>query len=190
WFGTLLKGKLIPHTVPVPALGNVKVAPFEVTRAQWAAFNPGFRFSPAEGNLPVVGVSAELAQEYCRKLSNFTGRTYRLPSKAEWEKLQQKSQGQPVNWESWLGEAPAFDDLTELEKLTAPLGGPAVLLKPVGSGDLAAVAEGIALFDLTGNAAEWVWDGNKALLLGGCATCFEDQTPPQALAGFRVVEAP
>ncbi|MEW5877911.1 MAG: prolyl oligopeptidase family serine peptidase [Acidobacteriota bacterium] len=190
WFGTLLKGKLIPHTVPVPSLGNVRVAPFEVTRAQWAALHPGFRFSPAEGNLPMVGVSPEQAQEYCRKLSQLTGRKFRLPTKAEWEKLQQKSQGQPVNWERWLGEPPAFDDLPELAKLITPVGGPAVLLKPVGSGDLASVAEGMALFDLKGNAAEWVWEGDKALLMGGCATCFEDQTPPQALAGFRVVEAP
>lgn len=190
WFGSMLRGKLIPHTVPFPGLGGVKVAPFEVTRAQWAALHPGFRFSPSEGNLPVVGVSAEQAQEYCRKLSRLTGRSFRLPTKAEWEKLQEKSQGQPVSWESWLGESPAFDDLPELEKLITPLGGPAALLKPAGSGDVAAAAEGFAVFDLKGNAAEWVLDGDRAVLLGGCATCFEEQAPPQALAGFRVVEVP
>ncbi len=97
FFGKAFQGKLIPHTVPVPALGGVRVAPFEITRAQWAALHPGFRFSPVEGNFPMVGVTAQQAQDYCRKLSKLTGRSFRLPTKAEWEKLQEKSQGQPVN---------------------------------------------------------------------------------------------
>lgn len=190
FYGTLFQGKLVPHTVPAPALGAVKVAPFEVTRAQWAALHPGFRFLPSEGNLPMVGVTAEQAQDYCRKLSKLAGRSFRLLTRAEWEKLQDKSQGQPVNWESWIGESPAFDDLPELEKLITSVGGPAALLKPVGSGDVATVAKGSVLFDLKGNAAEWVLDGDTPVLTGGCATCFEDQAPPQALAGFRILEAP
>lgn len=187
-FGVVTKGKLVPHTVPVPGL-KVKVAPFEVTRAQWAALQPGFRFSPTEANLPMTGVSAEEAQAYCAKLSRLTGRRFRLPTREEWDKLKAKIEGQAVTWEAWLGEAPSVDDLPELEKLLAPIG-PSRLLKPVGSGDIATFGEGTALFDLAGNAAEWVWDGAKPVLLGGCAACFEDHEPPRALAGFRVVEEP
>lgn len=188
-FGVLVKGKLVPHTVAAPPLGAVKVAPFEVTRAQWAALNPGYRFPATDANLPVVGVTATQAQEYCRRVSQLTGRRFRLPTKEEWDKLTARAEGTAVTWEAWLGEAPSFDDLPQLDRLMAPLG-LASLLKPVGSGDVASFGDVGAVFDLKGNAAEWVLDGGQPVLLGGCAACFEDQPPPPALAGFRVVEEP
>jgi formylglycine-generating enzyme required for sulfatase activity len=57
----------------------------EVTQEQYAAVmtnNP----SKARGtNLPVEMVSWEEAMAFCRKLSQMTGRTVRLPTEAEWE---------------------------------------------------------------------------------------------------------
>jgi eukaryotic-like serine/threonine-protein kinase len=57
-----------------------------VTQAQWQAImgnNPAsFK---GDGKLPVDSVSWLDAIEFCRKLSQKTGRTYRLPSEAEWE---------------------------------------------------------------------------------------------------------
>lgn len=58
---------------------------FEVTQAQWQAImdnNPSEHQGP---NLPVENISWEDAQEFVTKLSAKTGKSYRLPTEAEWE---------------------------------------------------------------------------------------------------------
>jgi eukaryotic-like serine/threonine-protein kinase len=57
-----------------------------VTQAQWQAMmgsNPSH--FKGDGNLPVDSVSWLDGMDFCKKLSQKTGRTYRLPSEAEWE---------------------------------------------------------------------------------------------------------
>ncbi|HRF73533.1 MAG TPA: formylglycine-generating enzyme family protein [Accumulibacter sp.] len=59
----------------------------EVTQGQWRAVmgsNPS-SFSNCGADCPVEQVSWNDAQDYVRKLSANTGKTYRLPSEAEWE---------------------------------------------------------------------------------------------------------
>ncbi|MEJ2703804.1 MAG: formylglycine-generating enzyme family protein, partial [Sedimentisphaerales bacterium] len=57
----------------------------EVTQAQWRAVM-GSNPSTFEGDdLPVEGVSWNDAVEFCEKLSRKEGKTYRLPTEAEWE---------------------------------------------------------------------------------------------------------
>ncbi len=58
----------------------------EVTQAQWRAVM-GSNPSDFEGHLnhPVENVSWNDAQEFCRRLSQKTGVTFRLPTEAEWE---------------------------------------------------------------------------------------------------------
>ncbi|MCS7182609.1 MAG: prolyl oligopeptidase family serine peptidase [Thermoanaerobaculum sp.] len=189
-YGVPWKGRLIPQTVAVPGMEGTKVGAVEVTRAQWASLNPSIAVPPGDENLPVVGVTAQQALAYCRRLSQLTGKLYRLPTLGEWNQLRGRSQGVGISWEYFLGETPAYDDLEELERLLAPLGGVSRLLQPVGLGDLARGEGETFLFDLKGNAAEWVMEAGQPVLKGGCAACFEDQEPPQALAGFRVVEGP
>jgi formylglycine-generating enzyme required for sulfatase activity len=61
------------------------IGKYEVTQAQWRAVmgnNPS-RFKG--DNLPVETVSWNDAKEFCRKLSQMTGKEYRLPTEAEWE---------------------------------------------------------------------------------------------------------
>jgi formylglycine-generating enzyme required for sulfatase activity len=70
------------HQVSVQSLYMGK---YEVTQARWRAVmgaNPS-RFKG--DNLPVENVSWNDAVEFCRKLSQMTGREYRLPTEAEWE---------------------------------------------------------------------------------------------------------
>ena len=70
------------HSVTVPAFFMAK---YPVTQAQWQAVmgnNPSY-FKGA--NRPVENVTWHDAVEFCQKLSQKTGRAYRLPSEAEWE---------------------------------------------------------------------------------------------------------
>jgi eukaryotic-like serine/threonine-protein kinase len=71
------------HEVVVPEfyLGQTLV-----TQAQWQAMmgsNPSH--FKGDGNLPVDSVSWLNGMNFCNKLSQKTGRAYRLPSEAEWE---------------------------------------------------------------------------------------------------------
>ncbi|WP_338023070.1 formylglycine-generating enzyme family protein [Argonema galeatum] len=78
---------------------QVTVAPFfmgkyEVTQAQWKVvaalpqINISLNANPSRfkgANRPVQNVPWNEAQEFCARLSIKTGKTYRLPSEAEWE---------------------------------------------------------------------------------------------------------
>lgn len=64
---------------------------FAITQQQFESImgkNPSY-FTDDEGkdgaNLPVEQVAWQDADDFCKKLSKQTGRTYRLPSEAEWE---------------------------------------------------------------------------------------------------------
>jgi formylglycine-generating enzyme required for sulfatase activity len=74
------------HEVNVPTFFLGKYA---VTQAQYEAVmgnNPSyFKNEPDSPNHPVEQVSWDDATEFCRRLSDQTGKEYRLPSEAEWE---------------------------------------------------------------------------------------------------------
>jgi formylglycine-generating enzyme required for sulfatase activity len=67
---------------------------YPITQAQWqvvAGYKPvkkELNLDPSRfkgDNLPIESISWEDAQEFCQRLSVKTGKTYRLPSEAEWE---------------------------------------------------------------------------------------------------------
>ncbi|GBO55765.1 hypothetical protein APA_3915 [Pseudanabaena sp. lw0831] len=74
-----------------PQIKDVNISDFymgkyEVTQAQWQAIM-GNNPAKFKNNLqnPVESVSWDDAQEFCKKLSQKTGKEFRLPSEAEWE---------------------------------------------------------------------------------------------------------
>ncbi|HEV2764745.1 MAG TPA: SUMF1/EgtB/PvdO family nonheme iron enzyme, partial [Pyrinomonadaceae bacterium] len=79
------------HKVNVPAFN---IGRYEITQAQWRAVArlPKVSLDLPEdpsyfkgGDLPVENVSWHEATEFCARLSKATGRTFRLPTEAEWE---------------------------------------------------------------------------------------------------------
>lgn len=68
------------------AVGNFYIGKFEVTQGLWRAVmgnNPS-QFQ-SDDNFPVENVSWNDCQTFIAKLNQLTGRTFRLPTEAEWE---------------------------------------------------------------------------------------------------------
>ena len=72
-------------THQVTLTNDYYIGKYEVTQALWQAvmgYNPS---SFKGGNLPVEQVSWDDCQEFISKLNSITGKTFRLPTEAEWE---------------------------------------------------------------------------------------------------------
>ncbi|WP_457108161.1 SUMF1/EgtB/PvdO family nonheme iron enzyme [Methylobacterium sp. P5_C11] len=98
------------------------------------------------GTQPITNVSWFDAQEYVAWLSALTRRTYRLPSEAEWEYAAHGGTSTAFSWGAQVGDSKA--NCRECSR--------------TGGHELSSVASfapnGFGLFDMAGNAAEWVED--------------------------------
>ncbi|HKS81425.1 MAG TPA: prolyl oligopeptidase family serine peptidase [Candidatus Acidoferrales bacterium] len=172
---------------------DLEIGRFEVTRAQFAAFDPTYKFERGTENYPANGVTFEKAKAYCVWLSGmFGGNNFRLPNEKEAEKLYSDHTGENT-LDYWAGYAVDPEDSARLDSKIGDLPGDAPLLKEVGSfagkGD-----EGEELvFDLGGNVAEWVVmaDGTGRTYGGSADTPADEKAPYHeeglAYTGFRVV---
>jgi dipeptidyl aminopeptidase/acylaminoacyl peptidase len=184
-FGLRFNDQLIPETV---AHAGLQVGRFEVTRAQFRAFREKFIVEPGTENYPATGISFDDANEYCAWLSKLTGAKYRLPTEEEGDDLYGDKDGENT-LDHWAGYTINPDDTKRLREKIAALGGKS-LLKEVGN--FKATGEA-GVFDLGGNAAEWVVtkDG-KGKLMGGSADQPADGKRKESRAaaeyrGFRVI---
>lgn len=152
------------HKVCVDAF---QMGKYEVTNAQYRTFRPGYGSGMYEGNSlndhnqPVVNVSWYDAAEFAQWLSGKTGQSFRLPTEAEWEYAARAGTEGLNYWGDNPFDACGFANGADYSalaqwsdwavhpcddgfKVTAPVG----KLQPNRFG----------LFDMMGNAAEWVSD--------------------------------
>ena len=163
-------GEKPAHSV---TLSGYYIGKYEVTQAQWKAVmgnNPS-RFKG--DNLPVENVSWNDVQEFIRKLNQLTGKSYRLPTEAEWEYAARggsNSRGYKYSGSDNVGSVAWYYENS------------GSTTHPVGSKS----PNELGIYDMSGNVWEWCQDwygdyssssqrnpkgpasGSNRVLRGGC----------------------
>lgn len=183
-------GTLIPETVKH---GGLEIGRFEVTRAQFEAFDSSYTFPPGTGNLPANGITQEKAKSYVDWLSKVTGESWRLPNEKEIPDLYGKPWPGENTLDNWAGYPLNPDDARRILEKVKELAGPAPLLKEVG-GFSGSAGEDESVYDLGGNVAEWVAGKDGQLkVAGGSADTPADpkarsRAPAPEYIGLRVIK--
>ncbi len=187
-YGRIVEGALVPEVVEYE---GVEIGRFEVTRAQFAAYNGNYDFEAGTENYPANGMTFEQASDYVAWLSDLTGEAFRLGREEELKALYSNAKGDENTLDYWAGYEPNPDDVELLVAKIVELSGTAPLLREVGS--FAGRGADELVFDLGGNVAEWaIGADGEAVLLGGSADRPSDSRTSKTKAatayrGFRVV---
>jgi formylglycine-generating enzyme required for sulfatase activity len=171
-FGDGLPRERPVHTVDVDAF---YIGKFETTNGEWKKFRddagyddpkywPGGRVSPKDmipywtqannhggatpdsDSYPVLGVNWDSAVAYCNWLSAKTGKKYRLPTEAEWEKAARGTDQRRFPWGNEINHT--FANYVETAKFDTGM--------KVGS--FPAGASPYGAMDMAGNVMEWCSD--------------------------------
>jgi formylglycine-generating enzyme required for sulfatase activity len=171
-FGDGLPRERPVHTVDVDAF---YIGKFETTNGEWKKFRddagyddpkywPGGRVSPKDmipywtqannhggatpdsDSYPVLGVNWDSAVAYCNWLSAKTGKKYRLPTEAEWEKAARGTDQRRFPWGNEINHT--FANYVETAKFDT---GMKVGSFPTGASPYGAM-------DMAGNVMEWCSD--------------------------------
>jgi formylglycine-generating enzyme required for sulfatase activity len=139
-----------PHRVNVKPFAMAK---FEVTVAQWRACVEAAgcesisQMNTADDTIPMLNVSWDDAVAYAKWLSEKSGKSYRLPTEAEWEYAARAGTKTPYWWGDKVSAeyASCKDCGGEYSKLTPPS---SVSLK----------SNAFGLVSMSGGISEWVMD--------------------------------
>jgi formylglycine-generating enzyme required for sulfatase activity/acetyl esterase/lipase len=160
------------HVVDVDAY---YIAKFEVTNGEWKKFrdDPGYDDpklwpngrvlprdqipywtqpnnhgggTPGSDDYPVIGVNWDAATAYCAWLSAKTGKRYRLPTEAEWEKAARGTDARPYPFGQTIDRSQANFVYAQAFDTVMPVGSLNGGASPYGA------------FDMAGNVMEWCQD--------------------------------
>jgi len=193
--GVNLQAQPFPTMVEIPGL-DLRMGATEVTNTQYEAFRPEHKELRGDGgfslgdNEAVVNVSWYDAVAYCEWLSKQTGKSYRLPTEAEWEFACRAGTSTPY----WTGDT-LLSSMLKNQKTERNL-------KPVSLEVAQSPANPFGLYDMHGNVEEWCADewyyGTRITKGGSHNTPVQYLTSSIRLAalpsdahtqiGFRVVE--
>jgi formylglycine-generating enzyme required for sulfatase activity len=123
---------------------SFSIGKYEVTQEQWFAVTVNNPSSNKGRTLPVENVSWDDAQFFVQKLSQKTGKKYRLATEAEWEYAARGGSSTTYPWGRSDDELHVYAWFNAIANTTNPVG----LKKPNQFG----------LYDMIGNMLEWTQD--------------------------------
>ena len=147
------KDEMPQHEVSIKSFS---IGKFEVTQEQWYELMGTLPSNFKGRSLPVERISWVEAQEFVKKLSEKTGKPYRLPSEAEWE------------YAARAGSQAAYsfgDNKSELSLFGWFSNNANYQTHPVGKKS----PNTFGLFDMNGNVWEWVHDCYNSNYVGAPA---------------------
>lgn len=131
------------HEVTV---SNFKLSKYEVTQEQWEAVMGSNPSSDRGAKIPVNNVSWNDCKKFISKLNSLTGKSYRLPTEAEWEFVARGGN---------LGKNYLYSGSDNIDEIAWHKGNSGNKAHAVGQKR----PNELGLYDMSGNVFEWCSDG-------------------------------